>query len=120
MTDRCRLALQLAGLPYPRTCPTCGLSKTCAEGHETAQLPGGSFAVRPTRARSPACERCRFWVANTNPFGECRRRAPAPTGRGYEEQRSTAYTRASSRFPETVKTDWCGDFEPLAKGESTS
>lgn len=117
MTDRCRLSLQLAGLPFPKTCPTCGLSKTCLEGHEQVQLPSGSFTVRPSRERSPACERCRFWIAGTHPHGECRRRAPVPTDKSYGELRATHYTHAASRFPQTVTRDWCGEYEPRAKGE---
>lgn len=39
--SRCQLELKAAGVAYPRTCPTCGLSGACVKGlsHGTPERP---------------------------------------------------------------------------------
>ncbi len=119
MTDTpvCKLEQKRARGTWPRSCPICHWSKTCARGLEEVELPNGRFEIRTAHERAPACEMCRFWVPGTNPFGECRRRAPVAREPNTGPGRATNYTHVASRFPETVRQDWCGEYEPRAKGE---
>ncbi|PTM61917.1 hypothetical protein [Phreatobacter oligotrophus] len=119
MSGECRLAQKRAGGGWPRSCPICGLSKTCQRGLEEVQLANGRFEIREARERTPACERCRFWRDKLSNAGECRRRAPEVLpGAAGSHGRTVDFLTVASRFPETHKADWCGEFEPAAKGDA--
>lgn len=47
------------------------------------------------------CEGCRFWDAN----------GPASTFR--DEGKCRRYAPVREHWPETMRDDWCGEFEPI-------
>jgi hypothetical protein len=55
---------------------------------------------------SKACNVCAHWNSESAETGECRRHAPQNIVFKVNEQVSV-----KSQFPNTAKSDWCGDFE---------
>ena len=60
-----------------------------------------------TTVETKACEACAYWNTMDGKKGECRRHAPQTIAFEVDDD-----VRVESRFPETSKEDWCGDFSP--------
>ena len=54
------------------------------------------------------CGNCRFWESAGRPSGRCRRVPPVIVSQLVDEEMPDM--EWATRFPETDKTDWCGEF----------
>jgi hypothetical protein len=67
----------------------------------------------------PTCETCRYWQEADRPFGVCRRYAPrANTSIGLEAANDGEHEWPYARWPETERSDWCGEHEPVNEGDN--
>jgi len=61
--------------------------------------------------RKDNCETCRMWrVVREGDYGQCRRHAPTPEVEAYIDDEPKQW----SRWPITVSSEWCGEFEARA------
>lgn len=61
------------------------------------------------------CGTCRFWKSPAGKINECRIRAPQTVAQidGYNGDAGLCIdTRLVTRWPETHREDWCGEWEP--------
>lgn len=59
-----------------------------------------------TSAKTETCAECAYWKSQTADNGECRRQPPQAISFKVDSE-----TKFETRFPETMASDWCGEFK---------
>lgn len=63
-----------------------------------------------------ACASCQFWEHHHEDLlaGDCRRRAPRLAGMAAPHGNATYQEPRAAMWPETMRDDWCGEYEVRA------
>jgi hypothetical protein len=59
-----------------------------------------------TATKTDTCQKCAYWNAQSVDNGECRRHSPQSISFKLDSE-----TKFETRFPNTVGSDWCGEFK---------
>jgi len=59
------------------------------------------------------CDNCRYYSADGQGEGDCRKHAPQPCAVRDRSGRDADNVRIVSWWPRVMHSDWCGDYEPI-------